>query len=91
MTRYDLFLKSFKKDYKAKGLTQFDVADQIGLSPRQFARHIRGETKEAYMPIQTIADLRRLEIISEETINAYWQGLREMLRFKTTRNKEETA
>lgn len=87
MTSYDRFILLLKQDYKQQGLTIEDVAYIVGLGPRQLARHIKGDTKERIMPVRTVADMSREGIISQETVEAYWQGIRTELRFK----KRKTA
>ncbi|NLB34402.1 MAG: hypothetical protein GX817_01055 [Elusimicrobia bacterium] len=87
MTSYDRFIDLLKKDYKRLGMTIEDVADIVGLGPRQLARHIKGDTKERIMPVRTVADMSREGIISQKTVDAYWQGIRAELKLK----KRKTA
>jgi len=79
MTTYDYFLEMLKTKCKAKRL---DVACTVGLGPRQFDRHIKGEAKERFLPVRTLALLKREGVIGEDEVGVYWQGLREELNFK---------
>ena len=86
MSDYDPFVISLRNDIKAQGMGLADVADKAKMSLRQFARHLRGETKEGIMPVRTVAELRKEQVISVQTAEAYLQGIKRELRLK----KEET-
>jgi hypothetical protein len=87
MTICDTFTMLVKSDFKSKGITYAVVAEKINMSERQFIRHIKGDTKERIMPVRTVADLRRENLIGEDTVEMYWQGLREELRFKKRKTR----
>jgi hypothetical protein len=78
----DPFTSSLRMDLKEKGLTFAEAADEIHKSFSQFRREVRGNTKLGIMPVDTVAVLAQKGIISEFTVQVYWQQVRNQLRFK---------
>lgn len=88
MPENDPFIVSLKTDWKAKKLTIPVVAELICMSPRQFARHLRGETKEKIMPVQTVAELSKNGAISQETKERYLERIRVEIKAKYHRKRK---
>lgn len=82
MPKNDPFTLSLKKDLKEKGITLQETAEAICKSWSQFRREYRGKTKLGIMPVDTVASLAQEGLISESTIDTYWQAVRTELRFK---------
>lgn len=76
------FIISLKEDLKARRLTYDDAAAALNMSKRQFARYIRGETKQGMMPVEIVADLRDKELVSVGTASCYVDTIRHRLRCK---------
>ncbi len=85
MSEYDPFIISLRNDFKTQGIRLPEAADKAKMSLRQFARHLRGETKEGIMPVRTVAELRKEQVISAQTAEAYLQGIKRELRLKKER------
>lgn len=84
MPTCDNFTTLVKNDYKNRGLTIPDVADRVGISPRQFVRQLQGETKVGMMPLATVSDLKRAKIVSESTAKAYIRVIADELGIKVS-------
>ena len=82
MAKTDPFTLALKQDLEKRGLTLSGAADKIDKSFCQFRRELRGKTKLGIMSVDTVATLAQRGLISEGTVNMYWQQLREELRFK---------
>jgi hypothetical protein len=87
MSISDLFTVSLRVDLRERGLTLFDAAEAAKMSPRQFARHVRGETKQGLMPIDTVIELRREGVISPRTVDNYIETIRTRLNFKRKKKR----
>ena len=82
MPKDDTFVSSLKNDLRNRKLTYDDAAEAASMSRRQFARYIRGETKQAMMPVEVLEHLRRKEIVSRDTAQRYVNSIRVRLRCK---------
>lgn len=88
MPKNDMFTISLRTDLKKNGLTLDQAADVASKSSRQFKREIRGETKLGLMPVDTLATLAQKGVISDSTVEAWWQSVRTELRFKRSPKKK---
>lgn len=89
MPQNDPFTCSLRNDLKARGLTIPDAAEKAFMSPRQFARHLRGETKEGIMPPPTVAALNKNGILSPETNERYIERIRMKINSKKAFRKKK--
>lgn len=91
MPKTDLFTVSLRKDLKSNNITLEQAADKAKKSFRQFTRELRGETKMGFMGVATVAELRKEEAISEDTVQAWWSYVRSELRFKKEKATTKAA
>jgi|LSQX01.2.fsa_nt_gb transcriptional regulator with XRE-family HTH domain len=82
MPTYEMFLTRCKIDYRIRGMTIPDVAEEIGVSVSQINRYLAGKTKEKLLPLSVLADLRNADIISDSTVELYWQAIKAELGIK---------
>lgn len=65
-----------------------EAAFRINKSPKQLGREIRGETKLGIISLETVADLRKANLIEAETAETWWPSARQMLQFKQTEKEK---
>lgn len=86
MKTYD-FSTLVKFDFKVRGVSLQVAADAVNKSKCQFLNELKGRTKKGYTSPETLAALAQEGLISEDTVQAWWRGLREGLNF----GKEKAA
>jgi hypothetical protein len=84
----DFFSTALRSDLKKNNLTLEMAAERAKKSFRQFTRELRGETKLGLMSLETLAELRKEGVITENTVDAWWQTARGHLRFKASRKRK---
>ena len=82
MPKNDLFTLSLRQELRANRLTLEAAADKAKKSHRQFLRELRGETKQGMMQIETVAELKKEGVISDNVVEAWWTVKRQQLKFK---------
>lgn len=87
MPNNDLFAVSLRRDLREKGLTLFDAAEAAKISLRQFDRHIKGQTKQGLVPLDTVIELKKEGVISPRTVDSYVESIRTRLSFKRKKKR----
>lgn len=82
MPKSDPFTLALKADLKSHNITQQEAANKAKKSFKQFTRELRGETSQGMMTIETVAELKKEGVISEHTVDAWWQTKKQILRLK---------
>ncbi len=89
MPKADTFTEALRNDLRERGATLADAAEAAKISLRQFNRHVRGEIKGEVMPYQTVAELRRENMIGEDTVGYYVQEVEDKIKLLVTRRKRK--
>ena len=87
MTTHDQFTTNIVLDLKYRRMTLEEAAEAAKISPRQFYRHIKGQTKQGLMPIDTVIELKREGVISPRTVDSYIDSIRSRLNFKRKKKR----
>lgn len=87
MSNTDTFNQALRSDIRENGLTLENAADKAKVSIRQFHRHIRGETKQGIMPLETAAELRKEGVMSRETAERYIEVIKTVIRLKKKKGR----
>ena len=82
MPKVDSFTLSLRTDLKGNHVTLETAASLAKKSFRQFTRELRGETKQGLMPIETLAELKKEGVITENTVDQWFVNMRQKYRLK---------
>lgn|GEM_PF-4374307 len=78
-----------REDLDKKDSSINKAAKVICKSPRQLGRELRGENKDGIVSLNTLAGLKRAELIEEETVQSWWDSARQVWQFKQTEPEKE--